>query len=567
MVIQHNISALNAGYQLGKAAKEQAGSAEKLSTGYRINRAADDSAGLAISEKMRFQIRGLDRAQRNIQDGISVTHIADAALNETHAMLQRMRELAVQAADDVNSDEDRQSIQEEINQLADQVDAIAYQTNFNEAVYPLLGGADVGDGLIPDPTYSSVLDRYAFIKDPVTGQATGGIGMYIPGMHSYAGSIGGYGNNGHALISLTLADGTKTPPISMFQSPTTNGTVTINRTVTDDKMIFEYEDTSNGVHFMVDITCSIVDEKDVAAMRGGQYFLSSFEITNLGAYIQDMDIMLHTDPINGYMMGSPTLNGTNMGNTSHGEKIVPGQNYDFICNPGSYSAYTNCDVTARLTSSHIPNPPDVAYGGSGIDQTNNVANMNMMQGIYDGTYNPSNYCSDFHFASAWLDRTLNTGASFTASTMFGLSYPLTMIGGGTHTSGSKLWIQSGYHGGDGIEIPLVDATAATLKIKKPYPDVSTHKAAGDAIDLLDAAIQKVSSYRSNFGSYENALTHAKTNAENMSENTQAAESRIRDTDIPSEMLLYSKYQILSQAGQSILAQANQTKTAVLELLQ
>ena len=117
MIIQHNMSAANTNRQLGITRGNISKASEKLSSGYKINRAGDDAAGLSISEKMRGQIRGLNAASKNAQDGISLIQTAEGALNETHAMLQRMRELAVQSANDTNVDADRQSIQDEINQL------------------------------------------------------------------------------------------------------------------------------------------------------------------------------------------------------------------------------------------------------------------------------------------------------------------------------------------------------------------------------------------------------------------------------------------------------------------
>ncbi len=132
MRINNNLMAMNTHRQLGIANNMGARSMEKLSSGYRINRAGDDAAGLAISEKMRGQIRGLNQASRNAQDGISLIQTAEGALNETHSILQRMRELAVQAATDTNTSVDRTEIQKEINELIDEIDRIAKQTQFNE---------------------------------------------------------------------------------------------------------------------------------------------------------------------------------------------------------------------------------------------------------------------------------------------------------------------------------------------------------------------------------------------------------------------------------------------------
>ena len=131
MVVQHNMSAMNTNRQLSGVSSAQSKSTEKLSSGYRINRAGDDAAGLSISEKMRSQIRGLDKASSNAQDGISLIQIAEGALNETHSILQRMNELATQAANDTNTDDDRTAIGDEITQLASEIDRIKDTTQFN----------------------------------------------------------------------------------------------------------------------------------------------------------------------------------------------------------------------------------------------------------------------------------------------------------------------------------------------------------------------------------------------------------------------------------------------------
>lgn len=153
MVISHNLTAMNAQRQFNITTNSKAKSSEKLSSGYKINRAADDAAGLAISEKMRRQIRGLNQASKNIQDGISLVQIADGALHEDHDILQRINELAVQAANDTNTTEDRSAIQQEINQLTVELDRVANSTSFNEHIFPLNHGnisIDPKDEINPD---------------------------------------------------------------------------------------------------------------------------------------------------------------------------------------------------------------------------------------------------------------------------------------------------------------------------------------------------------------------------------------------------------------------------------
>ena len=140
MVVQHNVTAMNANRMLGLITGSLAKSTEKLSSGYRINRAADDAAGLTISEKMRKQIRGLDQASTNAEDGVSAVQTAEGALTEVHSMLQRMNELAVQASNGTMSADDRQAVQDEIDKLVDEVDRVAETTKFNET-YLYKGGS------------------------------------------------------------------------------------------------------------------------------------------------------------------------------------------------------------------------------------------------------------------------------------------------------------------------------------------------------------------------------------------------------------------------------------------
>ena len=155
MVVQHNMQAMNANRQLGVTTDGQKKVTEKLSSGYKINRAADDAAGLTISEKMRSNIRGLTQASSNAQDGISCVQTAEGALTEVHSMLQRMNELAVQAANGTNSESDRSSIQDEINQLTTEIDRVAETTKFNET-YLLKG--DNGTKTIQIAAHDAGLD-------------------------------------------------------------------------------------------------------------------------------------------------------------------------------------------------------------------------------------------------------------------------------------------------------------------------------------------------------------------------------------------------------------------------
>jgi flagellin len=199
MIINHNITALNTHRQLGAATNAQSKSMEKLASGMRINRAGDDAAGLAISEKMRGQIRGLDQASRNAQDGISLIQTAEGALNETHDILQRTRELATQSANDTNTTTDRGEIQKELDQLIDEIDRIAGNTEFNTKN---LTGAKAADG-----TFTGIAQTFTFHIGANEGQS---IELSINSMD--AGNLGTRATDGTMTTSIkslkTAADGT-----------------------------------------------------------------------------------------------------------------------------------------------------------------------------------------------------------------------------------------------------------------------------------------------------------------------------------------------------------------------
>ncbi|MGD6817072.1 flagellin [Metabacillus sp. 113a] len=175
MRINHNIAALNTYRQLGSATNAQSKSMEKLSSGLRINRAGDDAAGLSISEKMRGQIRGLEQSSRNAQDGISLIQTAEGALNESHAMLQRMRELAVQASNDTNTTDDRGAIQKEADQLAKDINRIAKDTQFNGQSLLTGAGGPNGDGTFAFQVGANESQQITL----TVGDMTGGTGLSI----------------------------------------------------------------------------------------------------------------------------------------------------------------------------------------------------------------------------------------------------------------------------------------------------------------------------------------------------------------------------------------------------
>ena len=398
MVVQHNMTAANANRQLGITTSAQAKSSEKLSSGYRINRAGDDAAGLKISEKMRSQIRGLDKASSNAQDGISLIQTAEGALNESHSILQRMNELAVQGANDTNESIDRDAINEELSALTSELDRIASTTQFNKQ--NLLDG-----------NFTSKNLQVGANSDQKISISIDAMNSTALGLHNIAGSTS-QSQTGKKVTGFTF------------------GKYSVDVNSTD----------------------SFSDQK-TAAISGLQDAVS--QAANSTGYMRQLD-------------------------------LETGSAY-----------YVGADTDTRYSTASAAMAADLS---------------NMKAAISDGiTNNGATYA--------------NTENVIAKNTTVG------------------------------------EATTLT------DPSVKDYASANATIDAVQKAINQVSSQRSALGALQNRLEHTVSNLDNVSENTSSAESRIRDTDMASEMVTYSKNNILAQAGQSMLAQANQSTQGVLSLLQ
>ena len=391
MVVQHNLQAMNSNRMLGITTSSQSKVTEKLSSGYKINRAADDAAGLSISEKMRKQIRGLDQASANAQDGISSVQTAEGALGEVHDMLQRMNELAVQAANGTNSTSDRTAIQNEIDQLTTEIDRVAETTKFNE-------------------TY--------LLKGDVKGSTkTITLKPHDAGLKGSMGEV----------------DMTKTQPEVKFTVPQ-------------------------------------LKESDTIMIGGKQYTIKTKEN-------KDLDEINAT---NAYKLMADELKKANeIGAEDTTKVVVDGAGPKFTIKLGQHTV-----AKPLAFNLHV---------GADADMTNKISvNIETMNSAYLGIK----------------------------------------------------------------DLNVVD-----------NKDVSPGAQATYAIDAIADAIQKVSDQRSALGAVQNRLEHTIKNLDNVVENTTAAESQIRDTDMASTMVEYTKNNILMQAGQSMLTQANQSTQGVMSLLQ
>ena len=477
MVVQHNMQAANANRMLNITSGAQSKSTEKLSSGYRINRAADDAAGLSISEKMRKQIRGLDKASSNAQDGVSSVQTAEGALTEVHSMLQRMNELATQAANGTNSTTDRSAIQDEMDQLTTEIDRVAETTKFNET-YLLKG--DNGTKTINMKAHDAGLK--GTLTDNGDGTAT-----FVMDELKVGDSVSIGGKN--YTIGATADEAKDTYDKKVTK---TGEKLTINGKSIE--IIANY-DNGQGAD---------ADEKKADLQSKGQYTLADAK-----ALIDEGTTIKFAD-------------GTSL-------KAMKGATDGIDDNDTSV-------ITAKKAYTLAQ---DELLKANQIGDTNNDAKVGK-----DDTF------TSYTLADASNTFKIHTGTSDVAEK---LSFSLHVGSDADMTNKITVGIEtmnSSYLGIKGLNVNDDSGIAGTY-----------------AIDAISDALQKVSDQRSSLGAVQNRLEHTIDNLDNVVENTTSAESRIRDTDMAKEMVNYSKNNILAQAGQSMLAQANQSNQGVLSLLQ
>ncbi len=535
MVVQHNMQAANANRMLGITVNAQQKSTEKLSSGYRINRAADDAAGLAISEKMRSQVRGLDRASTNAQDGISVVQTAEGALNEVHSMLQRMNELATQAANDTNTTQDRKQIQLEVDQLTSEIDRVSSTTQFNTM---------------------NLLDGSFSKKNLQVGSLSGQtIELNIDSMN--AKSLGLSGSSSSKPVALTTA-----------QVEDQFGTEDITADTGD--IVYKYFDhtpTLNDLDRAADgkITADAANTDAGLAVDAGAGW---YKMTADGSKVADgnpLDLSSTQKKLKGFA------------NAQDGDTLV-------INNKKAVAATTDGKVK---TSNH--SVPETHSNTLSSDETEAIYGKKLFTDkgadLDDGTYT---YFDAESLKNATFDDDANTTNAFnltaakpTAAGWYKTDVNGSIVATAANKTPTSVEIKRGEttsaivgKNGDTVTVNGNGAVEkATTIVTGPSGstvgglDVTTHDGAESAMTNVQNAIDKVSTQRATLGAVQNRLEHTIANLDNVSENTQSAESRIRDTDMAKEMVSYSKNNILAQAGQSMLAQANQSNQGVLSLLQ
>ena len=458
MVVQHNMQAANANRMLGITSGAQSKSTEKLSSGYKINRAADDAAGLTISEKMRKQIRGLDKASSNAQDGVSSVQTAEGALTEVHSMLQRMNELAVQSANGTNSSDDRQAIQDEVDQLTTEIDRVAETTKFNE-IYLLKG--------------DNSNTKNVYMKGHDAG------------------------------LKGSLTDGAK------------SATFTMDALKTGDKV------TIAGKEYSIGSTVADAKKTYAAAADGEKVTIDGTEYTVVGA----------------------------TGTEDAGANKLKVASLDAKVKDGSTVSYKTTTVKAMTDADNNGiDDDDSSIISKDVAESKIKAELLTANNI--GTVNQAATVEDANTANGKTSYTIHKGYATVADT---LSFNL-HVGADADMTNK-------------ITVDIDTMNSANLGIKGINVKDASGTEATYAIDAIADAVAKVSSQRSALGAVQNRLEHTIDNLDNISENTSSAEARIRDTDMAKEMVNYSKNNILAQAGQSMLAQANQSTQGVLSLLQ
>ena len=632
MVVQHNMQAANANRMLNVTTGQQAKSTEKLSSGYRINRAADDAAGLTISEKMRKQIKGLDRASTNAEDGVSAVQTAEGALTEVHSMLQRMNELATQASNGTNSESDRSAIQDEIDQLTTEIDRVAETTKFNETY--LLKGDENG-------TKTETLNAHdAGLKGKLTDNgdtATFEIELKKGNTVSIAGK------------DYTIADATDEDKNELSADEAAVKIKDALKAANDIGATATKASVASSVQKQVVKAMNDPDAKFTANSNMVAFDATNKTFKTISAG-EDISAYVHDNNFKLYKGGSTTANLVTGDKAKTGllvvhedaassgvaqaigkDTVVTAGNGITTVTGGVATADTNYKIyeEINLVADTTTDAAHEAYAKLQDDATTKTSFDIKFEGLGTDTATAEKKAEGQNALKTELSNIKYTfdGKKGAFSHNFGadskldidhngvVSYDGTKIAtitasaqaGQTQTAGTAAIALNGdfvnaesvtKDGSDKYTFTITKGTTAsakdlsfnlhvgadadmTNKINVNIEAMNTENlglkglnvkddsgiAATYAIDAIADAISKVSEQRSSLGAVQNRLEHTISNVDNVVENTTSAESRIRDTDMASEMVNYSKNNILAQAGQSMLAQANQSNQGVLSLLQ
>ena len=545
MIVQHNMSAMNANRMLGITNSSLAKSTEKLSSGYKINRAADDAAGLSISEKMRSQIRGLNKASDNAQDGISLIQTAEGALNESHSILQRMRELSVQASNGTETDDDREAVQKEISQLQDELTRISSTTEFN--TMKLLDGSLGGPQGVSKGTNQTIGGQVANLKPAATAAIAGADTHSLTVWGKESINIDG---SSIEVDWSTLTDEEKSILKKDWTGNTDLTAATKAAELIENTINKAIDNSGSGVaHIKVQAT----DEKKFKLTSGSEGVNSKIktDFTN-NAYGTNTASVLST------MFDAANTDIDVSGTTKYsGDAITAAEKF-----------YVNINGQSLVvTPAAVTNGADMSTVATGLQTSINDA-INSYNTNRDEADKLKDVTVDVSKDGRLVVNSESGSVSFSDFGTGEAAKKLGLDASATKTAANGgMTLQIGANEGQTMNFGIDDMSAAALGVDGGKVDLATQSGAQKATTTIDAAIKKVSAQRSKLGAVQNRLEHTIANLDTAAENTQTSESRIRDTDMAEEMVAYSKNNILLQAGQSMLAQANQSNQGVLSLLQ
>jgi flagellin len=604
MIINHNIASINANRMMGVNRGNTSKSMEKLSSGLKINRAGDNAAGLAISEKMRAQIRGLDQAVSNGQDGISMIQTAEGALSETHSILQRMRELAVQSANDTNVAVDRSEIQKEMDELAKEITRIANNTEFN--TQKLINGGitdqglgsarfhigananqditlsinamdaralgvsrDVNTATIDDATNTAGVNTVSV--DTVDVENTLAAGDYQIRVTTVNAGNPTVTSNGAGTVNNGAAGGVATANTNIVLTYTAGAAATSGDAIVGTGAAGSITGAGGNLDLEIDgvaVSVALAAGDNAAAVAGKINAAAGATALGAGTYAT----------VDG--TGALVINSLTTGASSQVEVLTS--------STGSVLTDLNLSVGAGAAGTAASVDTWVASGDfAGTLTVGNATAQNLANGLTVTTSNLTGFANgDTVTISAVMNDVttvqLFDGAGAGANAI-GDAVTINVARGGSYVIGNAATGQAKVNfraneavaGNATFTVATSVATSAARQADGTMSEaevagglnVSTQPAASAAITTIQNAIEMVSAERSKLGAYQNRLEHTIANLGTSSENLTAAESRIRDVDMAKEMSNFSKNNILSQAAQSMLAQANQLPQQVLQLLQ
>lgn len=541
MVVQHNLNAINANNKMNINVSGTKKATEKLSSGYQINRAGDNAAGLAISEKMRSQIRGLSQATKNANDGISLIQTAEGGLNETHSILQRMRELAVQSANGTYQDDtDREAIQLEVDALKSEIDRIASSTEYN--------GMKLLDGSLGGSQGTTEFGaKYGAVSATDTDLKGATITSNIAGVTvTTAYEASGKGGEN----ALWSADG-KNLTLNLVSGETYTQK-DIDNLIANATQSKDGGQTQAPSEVSVKLANGVMTASKAGATTATKAGLraTGTDSTNILKLVGDAKSGAHgsSDSITFTANTYGTSLDTGMASKiTVATDVAPGKENVEVAKPADVAGGTAAEIKLHLSTGKDYTEKDIEniLKEAGYDYSVKLTDSKNTDGDADGHI--------YFNAKGTADVAINDGAGVGKD-----SVP---------NNGKGLTFQIGANGVEDQRVTLNVNDMSSKAIGVANADVSTQDAANKAIEMVDSAVKTVSMQRAGLGALQNRLEYTVNNLTTTNENLTAAESQIRDTDMATEMINYTKNNILQQASQAMLAQANQQPQAILQLLQ